>query len=157
MTEIHIRWLLLCDLPAVLAIEDHAGPGPHWDGDTFRATLHRRNVIGLVAETPGGTVVGYTVFAILTSAYLIRRLAVHPDHRGRGAGRALFAKLAGKLGPRRPWLWAIVRESDTAAATFLRYMGMHARLAPGYFVGEDGYSFRLECPAAVPAHDDRDC
>lgn len=157
MAEIGIRWFLRCDLRAVLAIEAHAGPDPCWDEDKFLAQLRRRNVIGLVAEGPGGTVVGYTVYTMIPRVYLIRKLAVHPDHRGEGAGRALFAKLAGKLHPGRPWLRAIVRESDTAAATFLRHMGMRARLVPGYFVREDGYSFRLECPAAVPAHDDRDC
>jgi ribosomal protein S18 acetylase RimI-like enzyme len=43
-----------------------------------------------VASDPDGAVVGVLVLAVTDEGFAVENVAVHPEHRGRGLGRALL-------------------------------------------------------------------
>ena len=60
-------------------------PGPMTDD--YAEVIRNRQVI--VAERQGA-IVGVIVLAVTDEGFLVDNVAVHPDHRGRGLGRALL-------------------------------------------------------------------
>jgi ribosomal-protein-alanine N-acetyltransferase len=54
----------------------------------------------VVAERPGGVVVGYAVLLVVATAADVLRVAVAPAHRRSGVGRALLADLLAEAGRR---------------------------------------------------------
>jgi ribosomal-protein-alanine N-acetyltransferase len=139
-------------MPEVLAIE-HAGHGRPWREEEFLRVLRGRDCIGMVAER-GEAVVGFMIYELHRDRIECLRLAVHPDWRRRGVGRALVQKLAGKLSAyRRNRLCWTASDGNLAGHLFLRACGARAvRVLRGASEGGgDAYRFRLEAPAAVPA------
>jgi len=134
--RVHIRWMIRSDLPAVLATEDASFREPWGDEDVLRQ-LRQRNCIGVVAEV-GERVIGHMVYELYEDHIGVCRLAVDPDHRRRGVGRQLVAKLLGKLStPRRPACTLYVGERNMPALLFFRRLGFLAdRVERAYY--EDG-------------------
>ncbi|WP_165251276.1 GNAT family N-acetyltransferase [Paludisphaera soli] len=146
--NLHIRWMIRRDLPAVLAID--AGLREPWTEDEFLRRLRERNCIGLVAER-GDEVVGFAIYRLRPGCLQVNRLAVHPEHRRRGVGRKILEKLRGKVdGDRRRFLSMWVRESDADAVRFLAAMGLRARLERDIYSDpdEDAYAFLWGHPEA---------
>ncbi len=77
------------DIPAILAV-DRAALGPHW---WYGKETMRRRAAGLshfaVAEV-SGAVVGHAEGELRLPVAHLDRIAVHPDHQGRGIGTALM-------------------------------------------------------------------
>ena len=81
----------------------------------------------MVAETADGSVGGFVVYELLKTRLQVLNLAVRPDLRRRGIGRALVARLATKLThQRRSRIMLEVRESNLAAQLFLLRQGFRA-------------------------------
>ncbi len=78
------------DLHAVVQIERLCFPDP-WSERAFREELHKPNASLWVAREEG--VVGYGVLWMQVDEAHIANLAVHPQHRRRGIGRALLRAL----------------------------------------------------------------
>jgi ribosomal-protein-alanine N-acetyltransferase len=117
-----IRWMARRDLPQVLDIEQLAFRYPCSEDDFF-LWLRARNVIMQVAET-GDQVIGFMVYELQSRALVLHNLAVLPALHWRGVGRALVAKLVGKLAPqRRRVLTAQVAEFNLDAQLFFRALG----------------------------------
>ena len=121
---LHIRLAVSEDVPAMLAIEQASFSDP-WTEETIRSTLALERMRVLVAEERGDEgrdgvrrLAGYVVALIVGDEGEIADLAVAPNSRRRGLGRALIdrmlAELAG-LGVRS--LYLEVRESNHAART----------------------------------------
>ena len=121
---LHIRLAVSEDVPAMLAIEQASFSDP-WTEETIRSTLALERMRVLVAEERGDegrdgvrSLAGYVVALIVGDEGEIADLAVAPNSRRRGLGRALIdrmlAELAG-LGVRS--LYLEVRESNHAART----------------------------------------
>jgi ribosomal-protein-alanine N-acetyltransferase len=93
--------LVIADIPAVLAIENHSQPEP-WTERSFLEEIDRLNSSVLVArlgqdapETglsspPGGGIAGYICFWCIADEIQVLNIAVHKDFRRRGVGRALL-------------------------------------------------------------------
>lgn len=150
----HIRYMIRRDMPDVLAIE-HASSEHAWTEEQFLAVLRNRNVIGLVVEDRSARTVGFAIYELLKSRLHLHNLTVAPDRRGEGFGRAMVAKLLGKLVPhRRNRITLRVRETNLDAHLFLKATGFHATaVLRGHFddTGEDAYAFRQGIPAGALA------
>jgi ribosomal-protein-alanine N-acetyltransferase len=159
---IHVRWCLRRDVPDVLAADAGAFAEAIAEAD-FLAFLRRRDVIAQVAEVwQGGReyphegfapLGGYLMYELHRERFTILRLAVHPQFRGIGVGRALVRKLTDKLHPRRRTaVDAVVPERLLGAQLFFRALGFEAvGVLRGWDGDGDGYRMRYAAPAAVAA------
>jgi ribosomal-protein-alanine N-acetyltransferase len=152
-TSVHIRWMIMRDRAAVLAIENEAFDNP-WSQDDFIRCLRQRNCIGMVAEH-AGQVVGYTIYELHQSRLHILNFAVSQGSRRAGIGRQMLEKLMGKLHPeRRSRITLEVRETNLAAQLFFRRFGFRAiRVLRGFYddSAEDAYQMQLRCEAIAEA------
>ncbi len=79
------------DLEDVLAIEKASFASP-WSRDMFLEELDNRNARLLVFRLED-KLVGYICFWVVLDEVHIMNIAVHPEQRGRGYGRAILAYL----------------------------------------------------------------
>lgn len=120
-----VRWMILRDLPEVMAIEETSFEFP-WTHDEFVETLRRRNCIGMVAERDD-EIVGYMVYEMNRSRIRLLNFAVAPCWRRCGVGSQMVAKLVGKLSAqRRNRITLEVRETNLPAQFFFRAQGFRA-------------------------------
>ncbi len=97
-----MTWIALAtvqDLPSVAAIERAAFSDP-WSLRSFREALDSPSVYFACARSDDGGVVGYVVAWFVADQGEIANIAVSPDQRGRGAGRALLDAALGEAGAR---------------------------------------------------------
>jgi len=118
--RVHIRWMIRRDMPEVLAIEDEGFEFP-WLEKEFHRVLQQRNFIGMVAEHEG-RVVGFMICEVHKNRIHVLNFAVAADHRRRGVGSQMVAKLAQK----RERLMLEVRERNLPAQLFFRENGFRA-------------------------------
>jgi len=129
------RWLIQCDLRAVVGIEKLCVDDPWTEKDFLKAL---RNCAALVAEQVHAddqeNVVGFVVYGFTPRSLQIINMGVHPEHRRRGVGKKLIARLRGKLGgmgtkvgePQRTRLTADVCERNLNMQLFLKSQGFKA-------------------------------
>ena len=122
---VHIRWMIRRDMPAVLGIENKCFEFA-WNEEDFIRCLRQRNCIGMVAEDEEG-VVGFMIYELHKNRLHVLNFAVHPDHRRGGVGKAMIAKLLGKLShERRNRIMLEVRETNLDAQLFFKSIGFKA-------------------------------
>jgi [ribosomal protein S18]-alanine N-acetyltransferase len=123
--RVHIRWMIRRDMPEVLAIEAESFEFP-WLEDDFIRCLRQRNCIGMVAEYDD-QVVGFMIYELHKTRIHVLNFAVASEHRHRGVGSQMIAKLAGKLSSqRRSRIVLAVRETNLDAQLFFRENGFRA-------------------------------
>lgn len=88
--NVRLRRGWLPDRDAALAVDSAAFPA-FWrlDKAGLREAIDATPVARFRVGTDGGAVVGYTVTGRAGTRGYVQRVAVHPDHAGRGFGRAL--------------------------------------------------------------------
>lgn len=139
----HIRWMIRRDMPEVLAIEKASFDVP-WTEDEIIKMLRQRSVIAQVVECRG-EVVGFCIYELQKHRLEIINLAVKPDCRRLGVGRAVIDKLAQKLAlKRRNRLCMLVRETNLPAQLFLKAVGFVATAVAQACIVQ--YSKRLGLP-----------
>jgi len=119
---VHLRPLAPGDLPAVLGIEEESFAVP-WRARTFRG-LFLRDDVDLVAAERGGALVGYAICWSVADQSELGNLAVAPEARGTGVGRALLDAALDRVrlrGVRECFLE--VRESNRRAQRLYRKAG----------------------------------
>jgi ribosomal-protein-alanine N-acetyltransferase len=79
------------DLEEVLAIEKASFAGP-WSRDMFLEEMDNRNA-RLMAFRLEGRIIGYICFWMVMDEAHLMNIAVHPEQRGRGYGRAIMTYL----------------------------------------------------------------
>jgi [ribosomal protein S18]-alanine N-acetyltransferase len=79
------------DLEEVLAIERASFAGP-WSRDMFLEEMDNRNARLMVFRLEG-KIIGYICFWMIMDEAHLLNIAVHPEHRGCGHGRAIMAYL----------------------------------------------------------------
>lgn len=144
-----IRWMIRRDMAEVLDIERFCFEFP-WDEEDFIRCLRQRNCIGMVAlcgDAEDSGVAGFMVYELHANRLHLLDFAVHPFFQRRGVGRAMVAKLRGKLSQqRRTEITLAVGEKNTDAQMFFRAMGFQASgVAQGYYTEPtaDAYLMRL--------------
>ncbi|WP_143526401.1 ribosomal protein S18-alanine N-acetyltransferase [Rubrobacter xylanophilus] len=140
------------DLPAVMEIEALSLPTP-WSEDVWRQELASPFGLYLVLEE-GGRVRGQIGARRAADELHVTTLAVHPESRRRGYGRALLeAAVTEEHGIRRVLLE--VRPSNAPARAFYAALGFRETgHRPRYYGDEDALLMTLDLPgdaAAPPA------
>lgn len=129
-----------------MAIERAAFPFP-WSAGFFHQELRVPCSRSLLAVADGKTV-GYVIYWRLPGETDIHNLAVHPDHRRQGVGRALLQAVVEET--RREGLRRItleVRKSNEAAQRLYQSLGFVSQgVRKGYYSddGEDALIMALE-------------
>jgi ribosomal-protein-alanine N-acetyltransferase len=136
------------DLNDVMAIEMASFPSP-WSCKLFEEEIGRTfSDAVVVVEEPGGEVVGYSICWTVGEESHLLNIAVRPDARGRGIGRALLKEClrrAARAGARRIFLE--VRPSNQQAIRIYRREGFRfVGIREGYYTdtGEDAIVFTRE-------------
>ncbi len=83
-----IRNMVLGDLDGVMSIEEASFPTP-WSRGMFIEDLDRPFSRPFVAAGPSGEILGYAVCWNVAGESHLLNIAVHPESRGKGVGRAL--------------------------------------------------------------------
>lgn len=146
--SVRIRSAERADLLGVLHIENESFPQP-WPYDAFTRFLGEPGF--LVAQGADGAVVGYIVSDVIPnhggSVGHVKDLAVHPERRGQGIGRALLHRGIRTMAAQgAPTVKLEVRESnDTAIALYEDFGLQPLRRIPGYYQdGEDAIVMVLD-------------
>lgn len=122
---VYIRWAILSDIPAMLAIEE-ASFDDQWTADDFKSCFRDRSVSLQVAER-GSEILGFFAYLLRRDRLELLNLAVRPDVRRRGIGRMLLAKIKYKLSQfQRERLALTVGEWNLSAQVFFRTLGFRA-------------------------------
>jgi ribosomal-protein-alanine N-acetyltransferase len=140
------------DLEAVLEIERHAFRSP-WSRQLLVEEL-ARSWARLEVARAGGAIVGYVNYWLVRDEVHLLNLAVHPDARRHGHGRALLDHLLGFARAQRCRIVTLeVRRSNLAAIELYRAAGFVAvGVRPRYYVDdqEDAIVMVLELPEPAP-------
>lgn len=135
---VSVRPMRARDLEAVAAIEAVVQSRP-WSRQVFEEELARPDRVYLVAVARRGPrrpeVVGYAGALVAAGEAHVLTVAVHPDHRLRGAGHALVEELVAAVGDRGATAVTLeVRESNGAALALYERLGFVTYgLRPGYY------------------------
>jgi ribosomal-protein-alanine N-acetyltransferase len=144
ITKFSVDWLVRCDLPEILAIEE-ASFGDPWTKDEFIQVLSQSNRKGHTAHRDDGTVIGFCIYEFSKVDLTILNLAVHPDFRRLGVATQLMARIGKKMKVERPHLHVDVSERNLVGHLFLRSLGFKAVkvLREHYDDGADAYRFQF--------------
>lgn len=134
------------DLPAVLALEHICFPDP-WDLEMLVSCISVPGAISLVCRE-GDVIIGYVLAIVVADEMHVTDLAVRPEHRRKGLGRALMNELfkRAEFGTRTTKAVLEVRRSNEKAQGLYRSMGFQvvgARRAY-YRDGEDALTMVLD-------------
>lgn len=144
-----IRWLIRRDMDEVLEIENRSFEFP-WTESDFLAVLRERNCIGIVYESPKQLVHGFMLYELHKDSLRLLNLAVAPEVRRTGVGRAMIQRLVDKLSQqKRRFIEAEIRETNVKAQSFLSGAGFRAvKVLRKHYddTNEDAYLFRYSLP-----------
>lgn len=147
MPPVSLRPLAAADLGRVAEIEREIFPDP-WSRRSFAAMLRQAHIHAIAAFDEKGALVGYAFGSLAADEGEILNLAVTPDRRGQGTGRALVEALLDHLkkgGATQAFLE--VRRSNDAAIGLYRAAGFQPLgVRPAYYDSprEDALTMALE-------------
>ena len=125
--RLQIRPLVYQDLASVLAIERRAFTAP-WSLGMFVLELSKPKGICLAALAPDavdervdGVLVGYVICAHYDQAWHIMNIAVDPDRRRQGIGRALLDALIERAGQTSNYTLEVRVSNDPAIKLYEEY------------------------------------
>lgn len=147
-----IRWLIRSDMDEVLEIERRSYQFP-WTEEEFLVCLRQRNCIGTVYDSPQNLIHGFMIYELHKSTLRLLNLAVAPEVRGTGVGRAMVQRLIDKLSDqKRRFVEAEVRETNLKAQLFFSAAGFRAaRMLRKHYdeTNEDAILFRYTLPEST--------
>ena len=113
-------------LPQLVRLEERCFSEP-WTGETLRVQFSDRFHTFLVAEGPGGEVLGYAAMTHVLDEGSVSNLAVAPEARRRGIGQELLkALLARSAALGLAFVTLEVRESNAPARALYEKYGFAA-------------------------------
>ncbi len=137
MSELSLRRMTLDDLADVMAIQTGAFSNP-WTPDMVKKELSQDWSTVLLAERPGEgrpKVLGFVVFWLVHDEVHLLNVAVHPDARRQGIGRALMDAVVAH-GRRHRCLTVTLevrRSNAPAQALYDRFGFRRVGLRPAYY------------------------
>jgi len=149
-----IRRMALRDLAEVESIDQHSFPLP-WPAGAFRYELTKNEHAQCWVAESGGQVTGALVGYLVEDEYQIATIAVHPDFRRKGTGRALLEHAlveARRSGARTAFLE--VRVGNDAAQSLYRQFGFRIVGERPRFYADGEDAFILRADLAQPAPDE---
>lgn len=87
-----IRFANATDLETLICIEQRSAEAAHWPPTTYLSAIADRTRLVLVAEEEA-KIEGFLVASKVTHEWELENIAVAPERRGQGIGRALMAEL----------------------------------------------------------------
>lgn len=108
------------DIPAVAELERLSFSKP-WSEESIRDSFNSASCRFYIAETD--KIVGYIGVSIAADEGYILNVAVHPDYRGQGIGKALVSCLIERYGDILSFITLEVRPSNTAAVNLYKSLG----------------------------------
>ena len=145
-----IRAATLGDLDVLLAVEVRSYLDP-WTPESFRGELEEPTSQTWIAFV-GAEAVGHITWRTVPDGLELLNVAVTPERRQEGIGRALMARiLSSARDSAAPTIFLDVRASNSAALALYRAHGFRetGRRPAYYKVGrEDAVLMRLDLPAA---------
>ncbi len=150
MTPPEIRRLTYADLPQVIAIERRAFPTP-WSLAMFVLELSKSSGTCLAALLDD-RIVGYVVCSRYADVWHVMNVAVDPDHRRCGIGRALLERLLADVGEDASLTLEVRRTNHDAMRLYERLGFKTAGVRRRYYQdnGEDALVMWRNLPAGVP-------
>ena len=125
MTAEHdIRRLTYADLPQVISVERRAFPTP-WSLAMFVLELSKPSGICLAARR-NGRIAGYLICSRYDTVWHVMNVAVDPDHRRLGFGRALLEALFERVGEDEAHFTLEVRPSNRGAILLYERLGFRS-------------------------------
>lgn len=113
-------------MPEVMEIENRSFAFP-WSEEEFLVVLRERNCIGTVYESAQGYIHGFMIYELHKDTLRVLNLAVAPEVRKTGVGRAMAQRLIDKLSDqKRRFIEAKVRETNLKAQLFFSAAGFRA-------------------------------
>ena len=138
--------MTVAELPEVLKIERASFETP-WTEENFRHEIERNPRAWNVTARRGGSIVGFACAYVVAGELMINDVAVAPDERRRGIGRALVAHLLEGARARRCRRATLeVRPSNHGARRLYEQLGFEAvGRRRGYYAdtGEDAVLMAL--------------
>lgn len=125
--NVELRRIGAEDLDAVEEIERASYPTP-WSRAMFVAELRKPSSLAIGAFGENGLLIGYAFVSRYVDAWHVMNVAVGPDHRRRGVGRALLERIfeVTAVDPRRGYTLE-VRVSNAEAIRLYERLGFESR------------------------------
>lgn len=144
--SLQIRPMTPDDISAIVAMEKRCFTTP-WTSHAFRMELKNHLAVYQVASLDG-QVMGYGGMWLILDEAHVTNVAVHPQARGRGIGKALMKTLIQETVDRRLKRMTLeVRKSNETALAMYRKLGFRmSGIRPGYYqdTGEDALIMWLD-------------
>ncbi len=120
-----IRRASSSDIPAILAIERASDTAAHWTEEEYERVWTDSSVSRRVFAAEENEVIGFLVARAVAGEWELENVAVKPEFRRRGVGRALLEKLleSARAGAGSRVLLE-VRESNSAARKLYEMCGL---------------------------------
>jgi len=154
MDGIELRRMTAADAAGVALLEKRIFAHP-WSEADFIYEMEQNPVARYLVATRGGALVGFAGAHVILDEGHVTNVAVAPEERGRGAGRALMQGLmqyASNLGAR--YLTLEVRASNaTAIALYTRLGFLRVSVRKKYYGDNGEDALLMVCDRLPPAQD----
>lgn len=138
--KINIRPFKPSDLKGVMKVEKASFPSP-WEEKDFQRAMKDHKNVGMVAEVQD-EIVGYLIYRLEKDECTITSIAVLPQLRRKGIGKALFNKLLLMSSKPHRSIELTASDANLEAHLFFKHLNFKATaVLHNFYDSGDGYCF----------------